>query len=374
MTSAAARAEDLDGLADLMHVGQPSPEPRRRTLARLREMLAFPDRFQVKCIRKGDRLLTAYALDRQEAETLAVPFFAAEDSSLGRTAARHYAEAVIGIAANERRQLVQIQDAGRRVGDALADLGFSQEAGAWFKIALPVALPPDELAEHVERVGDRSPLIVDFAGRVAGELRAIARAPGLSRVRAATVERALWPAKITSTGLSCFIVPIQPRWAKDLFDRELAEGTLFGADPALALAAENVYYRAAQPAVITAPARVLWYVSDDRVYQGSMAVRACSHVNEMLIGPPKDLFRRFRRLGVYQWSDIFALAKGDVTHDVMAFRFSGTELLRRPIPWAAMQDVLKEHTGKTSQLQSPIAISEECFLSLYKRGMDADAA
>jgi hypothetical protein len=169
-------------------------------------------------------------------------------------------------------------------------------------------------------------------------------------------------------------VPIQPRWAKELFDRELAEGTLFGANPSLVLNSENVYYRAARPEVISAPARVLWYVSQDSAYPQSMAVRACSYIDEVIIGRPKDLFRRFKRLGVYEWRDVYAVAKQDVTKEIMAFLFSKTELFARPLAWSVMQEVLRAHAGKGSQLQSPIAISEPCFLDMYRRGARADAA
>jgi len=373
VTSTLARAEDVDRLADLMHLGQAAPEPKRRTLGRLRDMMASPDRFQATCIEKDGELLAAYIVERPSPERLMVPFFAVASSPLGRTAARHYAEAVTGLAAGEQRQIVQVAHAGSRVGEALAELGFSLEEDGWIKIALPVVLPPESAANEVERLGSGSPSAAPLATRVANELREIARLPGVARTRAADVERALWPAKLTATGVPSFIVPIQPRWAKDLFDRELAAGTLFGATPNLVLNCENVYYRAARPAVVTAPARVLWYVSDDSTYPQSMAIRACSHIDEVVVGQPKDLFRRFKRLGVYEWSDVFALAKQDVAKNVMAFRFSRTELLHSPISFGAAQDILKSHTGKGSQFQSPIAITEECFLSLYRRGARTDA-
>ncbi len=182
------------------------------------------------------------------------------------------------------------------------------------------------------------------------------------------MERALWPAKILDTGLPCFIVPIQPYWAQNLFDVSLAERTLFGADPQLAMNSENAYYRAAKPAVVRAPGRVLWYVSRDPAYQGSMALRACSYLDDVLVARPKDAYRRFQRLGVYSWRDVFDIAEKDLNKDVMAFRFTKTELLRRPVPWKRLQEVLRRH-GKGSQIQSPVKITEACFLELYQLGM-----
>jgi hypothetical protein len=158
-----------------------------------------------------------------------------------------------------------------------------------------------------------------------------------------------------------------------MFDHGLAELTLFGANPNLVLNCENIYYRAARPAVMTAPARVLWYVSDDAAYPQSKAVRACSLVEEVVVGKPKDLFRRFRRIGVYEWKDIYALAECDIDTDIMAFRFTKTQPLRRPIPWARLQDILRRETGRANPLLSPVLIPEGCFLQIYRQGMSDDA-
>jgi hypothetical protein len=326
------------------------------------------------CIEKDGQLIATYIVDRASPDRLAVPFFAVASSTLGRTAARHYGEAIVGVAAAEGRNLVHVGDVDPRVAEALAELGFSKEAGGWMKLALPVTMAPEEAAIEVERVGNGAPPAAELARRVADELRTMGSRPGLVRARALAVERALWPAKLTSTGLACYLVPIQPRWAKELFDHELAEGTLFGANPRLALSPENVYYRAPGPSVLTAPARVLWYVSNDPRYPQSKAIRASSYIDEIVVGRPKDVFGRFKRLGVYEWSDIYALAKHDVARDVMAFKFSKTELFSKPIPWDAVQDTLRAHTGKGSPLQSPITISEECFFDIYARGTRADAA
>ena len=120
-------------------------------------------------------------------------------------------------------------------------------------------------------------------------------------------------AKLADAALPCFIVPIRPQFAEHLFDERLAAGGVLGADVDLALNPESVYYRAARPFVLSSPARVLWYVSKHDNYQGTMAIRACSRVVEVARGTPKQLFSRFRRLGVYEWRHVLATADGE--HD-----------------------------------------------------------
>jgi GNAT superfamily N-acetyltransferase len=374
-TVAIARADDIEQMADLLHTGQPVGERRRRTLGRLRDMLAAPERYDVRCIRQDGTLVAAYVIDRSLPDRIQVPFFGVAPSQLGRTAARHYGDALVSTASREGRRIVVVEGAGPRVEEALGELGFSKEGDAWIKLTLPLALPAAGVAAEVERVGASGPPATELAQRLAAELRVIAGGPGLARTRALEVERALWPAKIRAVNLPCFLVPIQPRWAKELFDRDLAQLTLFGADPSLSLNSENVYYRAARPEIISAPSRVLWYVSDDRAYPESMAVRACSYIDEVVVDLPKELFRRFRRLGVYDWNSVYSIAKHDISTKIMAFRFSKTELFGSPVQWSVMQEVLKAYGGgRGSQLQSPIAISEECYFELYCRGVRPDAA
>ena len=124
-----------------------------------------------------------------------------------------------------------------------------------------------------------------------------------------------------------FIIPIKPFWAMHLFDYELGNQHLFGGDPHLVLNVENVYYRSSFPYILEAPARILWYISEGKAkYPGSKAIRACSYLDEILVDKPKILFSKFQHLGVYHWDDIYKVAKFDVNNEIMAFKFSKTEL------------------------------------------------
>ena len=363
---------ELDQIADLLHVGQPWREPRRRTLGRLRDILAAPDRFEFSCITGDDgTLIAAYAVERRAPDILVVPLFAVANSAIGRTAAQHFAEELTVLAANEYRTLIMFNDdvGGRRIEEALRDKGFSKEGDHWIKLALPVVTTAITLALELDRLGTVHPKAKYFAARAASHLRTDDHQLQSNLQDIVDIERALWPAKIVGANLPCYIVPIQPRWAKELFDLELAGQTLFGADPKLAMNSENAYYRAAKPAILKAPARLLWYVSQDPAYIGTKAVRACSYLDEILVAPPKDAFKRFQRLGVYKWHHVFKIADQDIRKEIMAFRFSRTELMRQPIGWARLQEELKRSGRNRSQFQSPVQVTESCFLELYKVGM-----
>ena len=87
-----------------------------------------------------------------------------------------------------------------------------------------------------------------------------------------------------------------------------------------------------------------------------------------MVGRPKELFRRFDQLGVYKWKDLIELAKENIDTNLMAVRYSDTQLLANPILWDTFQAVLQE-AGVRTQLQSPQLIPPQVFAKLYGLGM-----
>ncbi|MDB4491723.1 N-acetyltransferase, partial [bacterium] len=107
---------------------------------------------------------------------------------------------------------------------------------------------------------------------------------------------------------------------------------------------------------------VLWYVSRD-TGEGSMTIKACSQLEEVVVGKPKELFRRFQRLGVYEWRDVYAAAGNDISNDIVAFRFRMTEQFKNPIS----MDTL-EKLGIRGPFMSPRRISDSQFAAIYSKG------
>jgi hypothetical protein len=96
-----------------------------------------------------------------------------------------------------------------------------------------------------------------------------------------------------------------------------------------------------------------------------MQLRACSYVDNVIVGRPKDLFRQYRRLGVYEWRDVHELAEKNISNQIMAVQFSDTELFSQPVAWRDLQQILREE-GFPSQIQSPHLISSKVFFRLYR--------
>jgi len=341
----------------------------------LRGLLAEPrinETRQVRDVNGG--LLALLAYKRQAPDQLEIPLFRVARSPLSPTIARYLLFWSVGIAVGEERVVTRVTDP--HIEDAIVramqDVGFVPVHGAWTKVSLAVAGSTLDVAGAIAAAAKRFKQEGGYLGQL-GTMLSDAHSTGDTRVQE-WIEDALWPAKIVDTPLPCFIVPIRPQWAKDLFDEEMAAQMLLGANPELVLNLENVYYRAKQPAVLVAPGRILWYVSQDQRYYGSKQLRACSQLDQVVTGQPLGLYRRFRRLGVYEWSDVLGTAENDENREIMAVRFSKTELFRKPIAWDMLQDILRRHTGHGSTIQAPLQISNAAFEELYCMGTTCVAA
>jgi len=105
------------------------------------------------------------------------------------------------------------------------------------------------------------------------------------------LERKLYPLKFSDLDIPCYVIPIKPYWAGQLFDTNISDSTLFGAQPNKIWNRENVYYRNVKPITEIAPGRILWYVSDDNKSIKRKAIVASSYLDEVITGPSKNYIK-----------------------------------------------------------------------------------
>lgn len=227
---------------------------------------------------------------------------------------------------------------------ALQETGFLPGETSWWKLSISGIVNRGDLAALVQE------------SSLPEELKS-----GLNCEKADTsqLERALGPVKIVPSGTPCFVVSIRPEWAAHFFDIPVGGQMLMDLNEQLHLGIEGAYYCSAANRHLTAPARILWYVSGSQ----SMEIKACSQLDEILTGRPKELYSALRRLGVYQWKDVFHAVDGDISRTLLAFRFSRTERFARPIPRGEMNRL------GIPQPQNPRRIDEQIFAKIYELGM-----
>ncbi len=304
---------------------------------------------------------------RQKDKLIIVPVFRVGKDPICQYIAKYLVNSLILAASAEKRTGVKIEDKylPQWVMSSLQENGFLKKEDSWYKVALPEILSKDDLKFRLTNN--------DWANETKMTLTSLVEVIHTEPSQSVLldVEKSLWPLKIKEIEIPAFIVPIRPVWAMHLFDPGIAGQDLFGGEPSLILNAENVYYRAAHPKVLAAPGRVLWYVSlGDGRYQGAMQIKASSYLDEVEIGKPKQLFSKYKKLGIYKWNDVFKdVAGGDLNKDIMAFKFSKTEVFPRPVTLAELQEMWKTDGKNFNNAVTSLAINKERFLEIYNLGM-----
>jgi len=307
--------------------------------------------------------------EAQENNLVRIPFLRISTDPIARTVVRHMLLDLIlhGSRQNIRVTIVNDNCPDPALQEAIAEVGFFSQGDISARISLNLMANIDEVREELHSMSLAHPSLQEIIEQI---LEIASEASSNNDLLQYTeLERLLWPLKLKGIPLPSYLIPIHPRWSMHLFDQELADQTLWGAKEKIALSVENVYYRSASTLrSIKAPGRILWYVTNASGYSGVKQIRACSILDEVYIASASDVFRRFSRLGVYSWDNVLRTANGDPNQEIMAIRFSFTELLPNPISLDQYRMVLTETEEKSPMLQSPSELDFKTFEALYELG------
>ncbi|MBF0565667.1 MAG: GNAT family N-acetyltransferase [Nitrospirae bacterium] len=312
----------------------------------------------------------------QNQQELNIPVFRVKKSPKSIELARYLIFRAIrstSISSAEINVLIRVTDTcfSEYVINALREFGFKYINGCWIKVNINLVGTSKELSERIISFTKEFPDTINFLEDNAEVLKtkeAAEKEITENNNIFLRIEKSFFPAKIQDIKIPSFIVSIKPEWALNLFDEGSAKQDLFGGQPKLILNSENVYYCTCHK-YISAPARLLWYVSKGKSeYHESMSIKACSYLDEVVIDEPKRLFRRFKHLGIYQWKDIRELPKDNSENEIMAFRFSFTEIFSNPVKRPELQEIWQKESGRNFYILRPIEIPIERFFNIYNRG------
>lgn len=351
-------------------------EKKSYFVRRLRNFLTEPERFQCYIIWDAqENPVATIVYDKQKEYELGIPLFRVKNNRLASTIARHLILLSITISTKGGRKFTKITDPYLEdaVIAAIQDDKFSKFENGWLKANLAVTKTVSELSLYLTRLGNMLGEEYGFCLQIADTLKTEDLLINDHQV-IADLEKFLYPAKIIDSTIPSFIVPIKPLWAEVLFDEKLAnQSCLLGLESSLELALrrECVFYRKVKNSHgLQAPGRILWYVTkDNRSYcnEQIQSIRACSRLDEIVVDKPKNIYKQFKRLGVYTYNDVLGLANDDKNANVMALKFSDTELFNTPIYLTDIQSMLGWKSS--SSVLSPYKISNKDFFDLYNRGM-----
>lgn len=338
------------------------PNERKNQLQRvIRKALSSPNLYELITISKRDQILAFIIFDRSDSSKLSIPIFRFLSNSLKTTLSKHLLFKAILTSTNENRSLVEISETylEKDILSSIKEARFIRRGENWEKMNYKKVVQFQEIKNLISE---------DYFKKITDQLDVVKNNENYTFLKKYNFERHLSPIKISDLDIPTYIIPIKPVWAEQLFDDRSDEKLqLFETKNELLLNRENVYYRSSSKRSLSAPARILWYVSENYTTKEKGRIKAVSYIDEIFIDHSKKLFKQFEQLGIYKWRDIDKTADND--GKIMAFIFSDTELLNQPVNLDYLRKLFEEKEMKKFMVLSPIKIKTETYLAIYKRGM-----
>lgn len=363
ISSARITSENIDLYTDMFL----KPSERKIHFQKvIRKSLSLPNEYELLTISKEDVPLAFVVFDRTIKNTLKIPVFRFLNTNLRTTLSKHLLFKSILTSIQEKRMFIEIREEYLEddIIQNIKEARFVQRDEIWRKINIDGILNTSEVQEEIFN----EPNGANFIGEIISNIKQNYNAnEGL--IKKYHYERYFSPLKIKDLEIPCFIIPIKPHWAEELFnDKSVEKLDLFEPKYDLLLNRENVYYRSARPKILNAPARILWYSSEKASSNEKGSIVAASYLDEIFIDNPKKLYKQFENLGVYKWGHIERTARGK--DKIMAFVFSDTELFKKPISLKNIKIQFDKSENKKFMLVAPRKIKTETYLALYKFGKD----
>ena len=321
----------------------------KEALGRLRTMveslLVDPNLHELEVLWSGDEPIALRCLTYGSENTLTGSLVRAATSHRGSLVRRFLISDAIHRAIQRNLEMVKIEASSLPTNliPGLSELGFTSCGGHFFRFCFT-------------GYRGRKGTLEEIAGLAP---QAVDSYRSLSQVQ---LERACSPLSSDSEQ-NHFLVPIQPGYALNLVDRKRSSTDMFGGNPNVLLLWHKVYYRSAdRKKMLQTPGRILWYVSRD-----PKAIVAVSHLDEVVVASPKELFRRFRKYGTFEWRDLYRMCGGDRTKSLMVLRFSHTFSFSGDVMIDEIRRVFAED-GVGLSLQGPSRIPFDTFNKLLQLG------
>jgi len=333
-----------------------------------RQALSDLDRFKCFTVgRNNENPIALIVYDTGDSDELKIPIFRFVNTKITSTVIQHSIFECFSTSVNEGKKFTRITEEflDDNIITALQENSFFKTTKGWLRANFKIVETSSNISAYIFSLCEKR----NKYEQLLTLINILNNPESVKNTKiAADIERVLYPAKIADAEIPSFIIPIRAWWAKDLFDKELAEELILPVNEELALRREVVYYRSKYASGgLQAPGRILWYVSQKGGAGSSSvlgAIRACSRLDEIVIAKPKELHQRFRRLGIYDFKRVLETAKNDFDREIMAIKFSDTELFAKPIKLQDIEQILNHKIN----VRSPYKLTVREFVILYSQG------
>jgi predicted nucleic acid-binding protein/ribosomal protein S18 acetylase RimI-like enzyme len=312
----------------------------------------------VTCPINGDIAFWGYTF---LSDSIEVPFLRIAENSLTHTLFTQLISEIINVAIDNKKHFIKIYDNHfcDQHQQILTSSGFIKKEDIWSKIALRGLIESSYLLQ-------KFPFIADYFGKDLFEQVDKIENSELKTKFQYEIERKLYPLKFTDLHIPCYIIPIKPLWAGQLFDKYISSSSIFGAIPEKIWNRENVYYRNVKPVTEKIPARILWYASTEKGFQRQKAIVGLSYLDDVSVDLVKKQYSRYKKYGIYEWKDVYQLARKDINNPIKALKFSDTETFQNVINLPRITEILLSNNRKRNTFTSPLEVNHKVFNDVYK--------
>ena len=311
---------------------------------RLNFFLASPNQYECELLWSGHKAVALRVRTKSPGKTLSVPFARVASSGNRSLFGRYLIAATIYRAVEENLDMVRFDDNSLHPSmksDLLAT-GFMKCDDGFIRFCFSRCLERRDVLSVIDELHPKS-------------LDSYRNMPNIQ------LERHCSPLSL-ATEQKYFLIPIRPGYAISLIDSHQSAGGLFGGEISVLLRWDNVYYRKkTHHRILRPPARILWYVS------GKKQFVAVSHLDDVEVGNPKALFKKFKKLGILNWQNLYEMCDFDTDKEIMALKFSHTFPFRNPISLAKYRSICEED-GVKPWVQSLRPIPMATFQKVFHFG------
>lgn len=319
--------------------------------------------------KQDEKLLGLLCLEKRDNELL-VPMLRIEKGKLSGTLQRYLLHWIVRYSIKQNKLITKVVDRCNHTQMVASsyEIGFTKDEDSLIKINLQGLKTSKEIIEELKIIKNKFPFLNNFINTLILEIKDAILKNDPYKIK--FVENKISPAKIIDSGIPIYVIPIKPQWAQHLFDEKLAQQTFFKAEIESALSFENAYYRSAKVnKYMKYPARIVWYITSGQ-HIGTKQIRAISTLDNIDIDKPKNLFNKYKRLGIYKWNDIYKAANMNIDNELMVILFSNTIILKNPIDLQEYRRIFIQSEKKDPCLRSPQEISATTFQKIYNYSED----
>jgi len=356
---------DLEKLCDVCWLLPGAVEKKYQLREKITNVISDIKNGIFKILRNAEGNCIAYFALRFSENHASIPLLRILKGKISDILLQQILREIISLSNNNNAPVIILEDDLRETTDeeVLQSIGFEKIEGKWTKVIC------NGLINSRETIKDHP-----YLKRYWNTEAILAKLSDMNdqdrNIMLLQIERKLSPVKFSDIKIPTYIVPIKANWAGELFDHYISGQNLFGAKPELSWNRENVYYRSVNPVSESAPARILWYVSEDpnSISGRCKCIVACSYLDEVHIGPAKILFKKFKNYGIYQWHDILRLTTNAPEKEIKVLKFIDTNVFHSPVSLRRVHEVLANFGRPPNTFASPLQVSHQIFNEIYRIG------